>query len=205
MTNVTAIVVSYNTHALMRNCYNSIRKFYPTMPCVLVDGSDPKNDCYDFVRTRNKIYNKIFNLKKNIGHGPGMKLGIEHCETEYFLLIDSDVTINKAGIVEQMLSYFEQFDLYGVGQVMQVNEIGMNVEKGIPYLHPHFALISKSKYSAHDYIINHGAPMLRSMISLNERGGKLQNISFGNNITHHERGTRKLNPKEFHPKNWEKV
>lgn len=205
MTNITVIIVSYNTYQLMRECYNSLRKFYPTIPCILIDGSDEGDKCHEFVKTRNTKYNKIFSLKKNIGHGPGMVLGIENCETEYFLLMDSDVTINKAGVIEAMVKKMLE-STYGVGLITSINEKGINDANGYFYLHPHFALISKLVYQKFDPIINHGAPMIKAMKSLNENFFYLiEDFNVSEYITHHERGTRKLNPKGFHPKNWDKA
>lgn len=200
--NVTVIIVSYNTYQLMRECYNSLRKFYPTIPCVLIDGSDEGDKCHEFVKTRNTKYNKIFSLKKNIGHGPGMVLGIENCETEYFLLMDSDVVM-KRPVLGIMLRLFETLDIYGVGNVIKVNQKGINDPNGYDYLHPHFALIKKSEYLKFDPIINHGAPMIKAMISGADHG--VYSMDLTEYITHHERGTRNLNPKAFHPKHWDKT
>lgn len=209
--NVTVIIVSYNTYQLVRECYNSLRKFYPTIPCILIDGSDEGDKCHEFVKTRNTKYNKIFSLKKNIGHGPGMVLGIENCETDYFLLMDSDVVINKAGVIETMLGIFTQFkkledqiEVYGVGQLIKTNSKGLE-GNDLHYLHPHFALIKKSAYQKCHTIINHGAPMLKAMKDVEKNRYSLIKFPLNDYITHHERGTRKLNPKAFHPKNWDKA
>lgn len=201
MNNVTVIIVSYNTYQLMRECYNSLRKFYPTIPCILIDGSDENDKCHEFVKTRNLQYNKIFSLKKNYGHGPGMALGIKNCETEYFLLMDSDVVI-KRPVLGVMLRLFETLDIYGVGNVIKVNKYGLNDPKGYDYLHPHFALIKKSEYLRFAPIIHHGAPMIKAMMSGADHG--VYNMDLSEYIVHHERGTRKLNPKAFHPKFWDK-
>ena len=201
MNRVSAIIVSYNTPELLKGCYESIRKFYPELHCILVDQSDENSTCFNYVKTRNNYYNTKVLLKKNYGHGPGIKFGIELCKSEYFLLIDSDVVIKKEGVIESMLSLMEK-GVYGVGHIMQVNSKGLNVENGIPYLHPHFALIKKEEYLKFKPAINHGAPMLEAMKSCTSL---LLDFPVKNYIIHHERGTRKLNPKAFHPKNWDKV
>lgn len=202
MNNVTAIIVSYNTAQLLKECYESIRAFYPTMKCIIVDGSDRNDECYRYAKSIQQINDKTISVGRNIGHGNGMKLGIAEVRTDYFLLIDSDVTIDKSGVVEAMLERFLVYT-YGVGQVIKVNDKGMNDENGFNYLHPHFALIGTQEYFAFDPIINHGAPMLKAMIS-----GAHELVDYfevSKYITHHERGTRKLNPRAFQPKFWDRI
>lgn len=202
MNNVTAIIVSYNTYDLLKNCYESIRKFYPCLKCVIVDGSDSNNMCNAYAKSRSQKINKTISVGRNVGHGNGMKLGIAEVRTDYFLLIDSDVTIDKAGVIEAMLERFLVYT-YGVGQVIKVNKEGLNDENGFNYLHPHFALIGTKEYFAFDPIINHGAPMLKAMISGAHE--LVDDFKVSDFITHHERGTRKLNPKTFNPKFWDKI
>ena len=200
MTNTTAIIVSYNTPELMQSCYESLRRHYPYMKAILVDGSPKLSKCWKYVGTRSPKINTVRSIGFNIGHGNGMKLGIELCQTEYFLLMDSDVTIDKPGVLESMHEGMAD-GVYGTGSIQLVNDKGMNDEAGFPYLHPHFALVNKSEYLKYPEIINHGAPMLSAMLA----NPNIVPFPVSDYITHHERGTRKLNPKAFHPKNWDKI
>ncbi len=203
--NVTIIITSYNTPELLQNAYQSVRRFYPAIPVIIVDNSEQFTPCYRLARSLSSHYTRILSTRSNLGHGPAMKYGIAQVNTPHFLLMDSDVTINGAGIIERMVEQMHEF-VYGIGQVVEVDGLGINVEKGLPYLHPHFALINKSMYLKYDPIINHGTPMLSAMKSIEEKGSAiLINANWGNNITHHERGTRKLNPKGFQPKYWDRV
>lgn len=217
MNNVTAIIVSYNTRDLLRDCYNSIRRFYPTMTVIIIDGSTPGNECCEYAKSISREYTVVKSLGYNIGHGKGMKMGIDLCKTEYFLLVDSDVAIKKEGVLERMLKYINLHEglligsTYGCGPYILVRPDGTNIEidrieEGLPYLHPHFALIRKSEYIKYPEIINHGAPMLNAMNGLKQAGKIfIPFFELDNYIYHAERGTRKLNPKEFHPKNWDKI
>jgi GT2 family glycosyltransferase len=204
MNNVTGIIVSYNTPELLKKCYESIRRFYPCMKLIIIDGSDYTNACYSYARSRNPMFNKVVSVGYNIGHGNGMKLAATMVLTEYFVLIDSDVTIDKAGVVETMLSQMSEC-VYGVGQIMQVDYKGLNVEKGIPYLHPHFAMVSKTAYLKFAPFINHGAPLLSTMKHLQDSDYTLHPFDVSEYITHKCRGTRDINPKHFHPKFWDRV
>jgi len=202
--NTTIIIVSYNTSQLLQDAHYSIRKYYPETPVIIVDNSDRHDQCYKTASYLKSDYTRVLHTNSNVGHGPAMKFGIAQVNTEYFLLMDSDVTINCSGVIERMEDLFSE-NTYGVGQVMQINSVGLNVDTGIPYLHPHFALISKEQYIKHEGIINHGAPMIKAMQSVEISGAELIDVAFGDNITHKERGTRELNPVKFNPKYWDRV
>jgi len=205
--NTTAIIVSYNTADLLRACYNSIRKFYPELPVIIIDGSHHANECFTYSKSIADKFTRVANVEFNIGHGPGMKLGIGMCQTNYFLLIDSDVTIDKAGVIEGMeATHQSKADtlVYGCGKVVQVNETGNNVDKGINYLHPYFALINKTAYLNHEPFINHGAPLIKTMLSI-FYPNILVSFPVDEFVTHKGRGTRELKPKEFTPGYWDKL
>lgn len=205
MNNVTAIIVSYNTPDLLQECYMSLRRFYPTMPVIIIDGSTPGNFCQKAATNIGYEENTAVKiLGYNIGHGKGLHMGLQLSKTKYALLIDTDVTINCSGVIERLLELFTDHT-FGVGKVLNVDRHGNNVGRGHKYLHPHFALISRGKYFNVRPAINHGAPLLLSMFDLPAHGYNLIDVTWGDNVTHHERGTRKLNPKEFHPKNWDKI
>ncbi|MES2397946.1 MAG: glycosyltransferase [Bacteroidota bacterium] len=204
MEQVTGIIVSYNTRNLLCKCVESIRKFYPTMKLIIIDGSKPSDPCYYFARSLINYVTKVHSVNRNIGHGEGMNLGISKCESEYFLLIDSDTVIN-GNIIPEMLDKIK--NSYGVGQVVNVDNNGMNTDKGIKYLHPYFALINKDQYFKYLPIIHHGAPMINSMIDINKKKKSKLLIDFPveKYVKHLGRGTRALNPKDFHPKHWDKI
>jgi hypothetical protein len=143
-------------------------------------------------------------LGKNIGHGEGMKIGIDKAKTNLIALIDSD-TIMKAPILRSMEVKMDE-NTFGVGKVITVDEKGMNSLEGIEYLHPYFCLINKELYRKCEPIIHHGAPMINTMISIAKMNKyKLIDYNLDNKIIHLGRGTRMLNPKEFKPATWSKV
>lgn len=223
MQNITAIIVSYNTPDLLRNAIASVRRFYPTLPVIIIDGSPPDSECWMYCQMLGLEPNMIVKcVEYNIGHGNGMKMGISMVETEYFLLMDSDVEIKNEGCLEFMIEVFENSPkVYGFGNIVEVNKEGGNIPNeytvtdkaleiskpgAIPYLHPHFALIKKSMNLKYAPIINHGAPMIKAMVDLHEKKEDYPAYwPVDEWVVHHERGTRKLNPKEFNPGNWDNV
>lgn len=206
MQNITAIIVSYKTPLLLRQAYESFRVFYPNTQVIIIDGSPPDSECWAYALSLQSCWTNVRCVEYNIGHGNGMKMGISMCHTDYFLLMDSDVEINKP-CLEEMLTWLKPTPrCYGIGKIVTVNEFGGNCDKdenSIPYLHPHFALINKAYYLKCDPIINHGAPMLQAMKSVIKNKLTVKNYNVELYVTHHERGTRKLNPPEFNPVNWD--
>jgi glycosyltransferase involved in cell wall biosynthesis len=180
------------------------------MEVIIIDGSPQGSGCWLYSRQIVGRRTTVKNTNKNIGHGPGMVMGIELCKTEYFLLVDSDVVINKAEIIEEMVCFSKRHSKYGTGQVIFINDKGMNFEPGefhlaIPYIHPHFALINKLEYLKYSPIINHGAPLILAMQSLKRANIEINEFDVWRWVTHKERGTREQNPKHFHPKYWDQI
>jgi GT2 family glycosyltransferase len=199
--NVTAVLVNYLREDLLSQCMLSIRRFYPTMKVVIIDGSPAGQN--HFAKTFADQYTFVDTRGYNVGHGKGMHLGIQYCRTKYFLLVDTDVIVNRP-VIDEMMQYMHSGKYYGVGQVVQVNALGGNVKRGIPYLHPHFALIDKYLYERYPAFVHHGAPCIKTMIELD---GKIPIFHFPvwDYITHLGRGTRILNPPEFRPDFWDRA
>jgi len=204
--NITGIIVSYNEAILLTNCYRSIRRYYPYMKIIIIDGSNLHNPCYKIAQGYIGKHTQVISTHFNIGHGKGMKLGISLCNTDYFLLIDSDTKMIQPPL-QKMISEMD-LSTYGIGEIIQVDKRGLNQDKGeIHYLHPYFALINKHRYNTFKPIIHHGAPMIQSMIHIHGAGatGFLKHFPVPDYVEHYGRGTRKSSPDEFHPKTWEKV
>jgi glycosyltransferase involved in cell wall biosynthesis len=192
---ITAITVVYNTPKLASLAINSVKKFYPEIPVTVVNGS---TDGYDY--SGRGIY--VYNLKRNIGHGSGLHFALERCTKRYALIFDSDIEVLKP-CIEEMQELIK--GKYGVGHICQVNETGHNVESGIKYLHPYFALIDVTMYFSWHKAVHHGAPFIHAMKEIHNAGMSdklLSDFNVSDYVYHEGRGTRQLNPKEF-LKNWE--
>lgn len=205
---VTGIIVSYNQPKLLTNCMRSIRKHYPNMKIIIIDGSDVGHPCFATAMSFESKHTRVVSMHRNIGHGKGMRLGITLCETRYFALIDSDTIMHKAPL-EQMLQQMTTHS-YGIGEICAVDHRGMNTSpdnEHVQYLHPHFALINKFEYLRYHGIIHHGAPMIKAMINLRDLGcdNTLESFPVSDYVEHLGRGTRVLNPAGFNCKTWDKV
>lgn len=173
---VTAIVVSYNSKELLEKALFSLRRFYPTLPLIIVDGSNPFHPCQKFVEDLvDPCATKLF-TNYNIGHGRGLCLALKSCTTPYALLFDSDAVVRKP-ILEDMLVMMEA-DTFGVGCLHNVGRDGhiftpLTAHRGqtpIPYLHPFFALIDVQNYQSYAPIVHHGAPLYKTMVDIFDRG-----------------------------------
>jgi len=199
---ITGITVCYNTKDLIERAYNSVRKFHPQMPIIIIDGSNPKDPCADYVKSLVSNLTTVVSLGYNIGHGRGMCMGIEKAKTKYALIFDSDIEILKSP-VDQMLTMMEK-DAFGVGGMSKIGFDGVNYGKRpqhrktdcVLYLHPFFQLININNYKKYHRYVHHGAPCYLTMIDIHKRGLSQKILiefpDLGTYVKHYHRGTRKI-------------
>lgn len=229
---ITGVTVSYNTKELLEKAISSIRKFYPKMKLIIVDGSNRSNPCYTYIQELANENTRVFHTDENIGHGRGLCIGINYINTPYFLTFDSDIEMMKSPL-QEMLDMIEE-DTYGVGYIEPTDFGGhewgsrknkMN-EGPMKYLHPYFCLIQKKEYDKLPPFIHHGAPAVNTMLAIHRKGnadkvlkefkGLGHTASSGwtwisemrEYILHNARGTRDTNLKSHLPEipgKWEKV
>ena len=173
---VTGVVVSYNTKDLFKKAYESVRVFHPEMKIIIVDGSDEKDPCFEYVDSLENANDYVIQVAYNIGHGRGMCLGLYYVETPYVLFFDSDIEMLKSP-VKDMLSMFEE-DTFGVGYIEKTGfdgfEYGAKLahknEGWMPYLHPYFQLVSVKNYRKYYPYVHHGAPCVLTMLDIYKKG-----------------------------------
>lgn len=195
--NITAVTVVYNTPSLIKIAVKSIRKYYPTMPIVIIDGSPVGSECFLTTLAMMDKHTHVEHTHQNVGHGPGMCRAINMSKTPYILLFDSDIEMKGRCLEQMMLKLTESQNVYGVGKVVKVDRYGINCSSGIPYLHPHFALISKRNYNKFFPFVHSGAPCIKAMIKLSQqRQIFVYDFPVENYVLHKERGTRNVISKE---------
>jgi hypothetical protein len=175
--NITGMTVTHNTADLLARAFNSVRKFHPEMPIIIIDGSDPRDPCYNYARTLAGEFTTIFSMGYNIGHGRGLVKGIAEMKTLYALIFDSDIEMMKSP-VEAMLAMMEP-DTYGVGYIehktawdgFEWGWPGHNTPgQWMPYLHPYFQLINLENYRKFHPYVHHGAPCYLAMLDIFKKG-----------------------------------
>ena len=191
---VTGIVVCHNTKALIKRAYESIRKFHPDMPIIIIDGSDKGDPCVAYCKSLASEMTQVISLGHNIGHGRGMHMGINKASTKYALIFDSDIEMIDSPLAA-MLDMMEE-DTFGVGSVRKI-KINVSQSGFIPvlYLHPFFQLINIENYRKFPPYIHHGAPCVKTMLDIKRRGLSEKIFKdfpdLNRYIKHYHRGTRK--------------
>jgi len=176
MKDITGITVCHNTEVLMRTAYDSVRKFHPTMPIIIIDGSTPGDPCYNYVRTLASDVTTVGQAGYNIGHGRGMDAAIGMCKTRFALIFDSDIEMIKSP-VELMLAMMDE-DTYGVGYLEKTGFDGYEYgaqphhkTQGFMYmLHPFFHLLQISEYYKFHKYVHHGAPCFKAALDIYQHG-----------------------------------
>ena len=173
---VTGIVVSHNTVDLLRNAYESVRKFHSDMPIIIIEGSDRNDPCYSYAVSLASELTTVGVCGYNIGHGRGMDAGIAMCKTRFALMFDSDIVMLKSP-VQLMLDMMNE-DTYGVGYLEKSAYDGYEYgakpqHRNQPYmymLHPFFHLLQvKNYYKFHRYV-HHGAPCFKAALDIHKQG-----------------------------------
>lgn len=175
--NVPIVTVSYNTPDLVCNLVRSIRTFYPANPIHIVDGSDAAQ----LEALREELQGipgvQLHAHGFNIHHGPGMAWALQNLPLgERCLVLDSDVTLLKPGMLEDLLDRLRP-GMYGVGDVRPVRpNSGTDVLEGdapcasLPYLHPACMLCNPAVMLQWPMPFKHGAPMLAAMQAIHDAG-----------------------------------
>lgn len=165
-----------NTLSLLKETFESVRKFHSDMPIIIIDGSDPLDPCYSYVCSLSSNITTVGVCGYNIGHGRGMDAGINLVKTKFALIFDSDIVMLKSP-VEQMLAMMEE-DTYGVGAFDYVDERGFGKNNhsqewrdvATKYLHPFFQLINVARYKHFPPYIHHGSPCIAAMNEIKRQG-----------------------------------
>ena len=73
----------------------------------IVDNDSEKSDEL-IINLKRSFPNQIYIASKNIGYGPGNNLGISYAKTEFALILNPDVKINREAVIS-MLSCAEKY------------------------------------------------------------------------------------------------
>ncbi|MDD5540159.1 MAG: glycosyltransferase family 2 protein [Candidatus Marinimicrobia bacterium] len=173
---ITGITVCQNTKDLMQRAYESVRRFHPDMPIIIIDGSDANDPCYFYTRSLQSNLTTVIQPGYNIGHGRGMCLGIDEAQTPYALIFDSDIEMLKSP-VDAMFAMMES-DTFGVGYIEKTGydgyEYGANLihehQGWMRMLHPYFHLINIANYRKFHPYVHHGAPTYLTCFDIHKRG-----------------------------------
>jgi len=173
---ITGLTVCSDTADLMQRAYESVRKFHPSMPLIIIDGSTAGDPCTDYVNSIAGPLTTIIRPGYNIGHGRGMDMGLGKISTPYALVFDSDIEMLKSP-VDDMLAQME-LDTFGIGYTEKTGLDGFEYgsrehhkeQESMKMLHPYFQLISVANYHRYHPYVHHGAPCFLSARDIHNRG-----------------------------------
>ena len=210
---VSVIIVNYNTPGIISRAVNSICFDENVMTTYIVDNSDVGSPAYnecDLIASKSGQWPSLADIKvihtgKNIGHGPGLNMGIEKTQTDCIIVMDSDAVLVDHTVIEEMHEAIQDENVYGAGMVVRVDNNGGNKKNGeIEYLHPYFAMFRKYEFLQHSPFINHGAPWLRTMKEISGIKKVINIPEIDKKVWHEKRKTREIAGKSWQL-NWEKA
>ena len=170
--NIPLISVSYNSAELVDELLRTFRQHYAN-PVTIIDGSSA--DHAPAIATVCARYPNVrfVHFEYNIHHGPGMAWAYQNLDLQGpVLVLDSDVIVLKAGLVEALLAELKP-GMYGVGYVNHVNEGGFDVtyeDGAVRYLHPACMLCNIEVVRQWPMPTKHGAPNIEPMLAIHRAG-----------------------------------
>lgn len=109
---VTICVVNYKTPDLTRLCLRSIRKYtnYPYKLLVVDNNSQDKSTDYlkslDWIQLVERK-DKTNDSSGGHAHAAALDMGLDICETEYFMTMHSDTFVHRPGWLGELMQYFQ--------------------------------------------------------------------------------------------------
>ena len=115
MNEVGVVVVTYNSEQVIGSCLESCREY----PVILVDNASADGTLSE---VRRFPHTRLLANSANRGFAAGVNQGVRHCETEFILLLNPDVTLLTD--VSALASKFDN-ERVGAGTGQLVGEDGL--------------------------------------------------------------------------------
>ena len=108
----TICIVNYKTLDFTRLCLRSIRKFTKYPYEVIVVDNDSQDASLEYLKSLNWI--RLIERRTGAdepgggyAHAAGLDLGLENCNTEFFVSMHSDTFVRKDNWLRDLISYFD--------------------------------------------------------------------------------------------------
>ncbi|MBN1124231.1 MAG: glycosyltransferase [Sedimentisphaerales bacterium] len=104
--------MNYKTLTPVRLCLRSIRKFTRFPHKVIVVDNDSRDESLEYLKSLQWIHLIELNFKhvKRLGseaHASALDIGLEHCNSEFFVAMHSDTIVKKENWLTELVGYFE--------------------------------------------------------------------------------------------------
>jgi glycosyltransferase involved in cell wall biosynthesis len=108
----TICIINYKTGDLTRLCLRSIRKFTKYPYEVIVVDNDSQDASLEYLRSLGwiRLIERRVEADEPGGgyaHAAGLNLGLENCNTEFFISLHSDTFVRKDGWLRDLIGYFD--------------------------------------------------------------------------------------------------
>lgn len=206
---VTVLICQRKTKDLIQLCLESLFRFYPDIPVLVVDGDsqDDSSQYLKFIQTKYsnlRVWTKLNPSGGLTSHGITMHEAItDHVTTKWVLAMDSDIIIERGGFLEQMIPNLAD-DMFGYGTLMLTsrqnfaNGAPIHENDVLPYAHPSFSFYNREIYKIFQNVqvrlrngyghaavfIGDGSPCVLSMIAAQELGYRVEGFNVADYVTH---------------------
>lgn len=169
---VTVLICQRKTKDLIQLCVESVLRFYPDIPILIVDGeSNDDSTLYckwmELTNPNIRVWERKNTTGKHSSHGDTMHEAItKYVDTKYVLIMDSDTIMDRGGCVEGMIEQMQQNqNIFATGTLMLVSK--SNEAVGEPkdendvlrYSHPSCSIMRVDIYNRINApFCNHGSP-----------------------------------------------
>lgn len=185
-----AVIVNYQTPDLLDVAVRSFKAFYPDLPLIVLDNGSQDNSRQVIERLCEELPSVNAQYSpSNVGHGPAMDSVIAQKEFAWYFFLDSDTETKAAGFLEEMLSGFDDANLYAVGHVIPMNKRGFVDASGFPALDAAYMLIRQEHYARLPSFAHHGAPVVLNFMEASKQQLRVQDFPIQDFIDHLHRGT----------------
>jgi len=111
----TICVVNYKTLDFTRLCLRSIRKFTEYPYQVIVVDNDSQDESLEYLKSLNwiRLIQRRLDADEPGGgyaHAAGLDLGLENCDTEFYVSMHSDTFVREQNWLSDLISYFDNDD-----------------------------------------------------------------------------------------------
>ena len=188
--NVTAIICQGKQKELTQLCLESLLSFYPDLPVFVVNGSPEDFQSTYYLRYMSYKYENVTVWDRGglNSHGEMMHDAMTKVSTDYVLLLDNDIIVERGGFIEGMLEQMN--DCYATGTLMIVTR--ENEACGTPkdeadilrYAHPSCSMYNRKMYFDFPKFKNHGAPCVFNMIGAEHKGLKIGSYPIDQYVSH---------------------
>lgn len=132
----------------------------------------------------------------NIGHGPALHQFLSLAKTPYVLSLDSDVEVQEAGWLKEMLGMCTQEEVFAVGREIRLarGSDGTHSSKGVRHIHPSVAVFDTGIYQELLPFVHSGTPSSLVMPDAVAEGYELVHYQIGakqSPVWHKFQGSRK--------------